>query len=361
MKWVEKLLLFIFGLVLLLQRDIEAVSVVALILAFSVGCFGGYFKKSLYFILSGAAWMAAGMFFPLFCVFWPLVLYDAVRKRIFWLAVLPAASFIAAAGYFAPLETAVLALAAAASFLLALREQRAEQLLGEVKRIRDASREATLLLDEKNRALKEKQDYEIRIATLTERGRIAREIHDNVGHMLARAMLQTGAIRAVVKEEQTAAQLSGLNETLTGAMNSVRESVHGLRDESFDLQGMIETSMRDFSEVSCSLHFDMEKYAPQSVKYCFAAVVREAFSNVVRHSDATRVNIDVQEHPAFFRLRFSDNGTVQKSAAEAMQAGMGLDNMRERVQSLGGQLNINREKGFHIHITIPKNKAGEGR
>ena len=57
------------------------------------------------------------------------------------------------------------------------------------------------MLQEKNKNLMEKQDYEIYLATLRERNRIAREIHDNVGHMPSRSILQMGALITIHKEE----------------------------------------------------------------------------------------------------------------------------------------------------------------
>ena len=64
-------------------------------------------------------------------------------------------------------------------------------------KLRDDSTEKNLLLEEKNHMLVEKQNYEIYTATLKERNRIAREIHDNVGHLLSRSILITGAAKAV--------------------------------------------------------------------------------------------------------------------------------------------------------------------
>ena len=71
----------------------------------------------------------------------------------------------------------------------------------EIRRIKDDSEERTLLLAEKNKALQEKQNYEIYAATLRERNRIAREIHDNVGHLLSRTILLTGAAKTVNRDK----------------------------------------------------------------------------------------------------------------------------------------------------------------
>ena len=82
-----------------------------------------------------------------------------------------------------------------------------EMLIDKSRRYRDDSTEINLLLKEKNKNLLINQNYEINNATLTERNRIAREIHDNVGHMLSRAIMITGAIKVVNKNENLTTQL----------------------------------------------------------------------------------------------------------------------------------------------------------
>lgn len=101
-----------------------------------------------------------------------------------------------------------------AAILLACRTGRILYLEQEMIRLRDTSTELNLVLQEKNKNLMEKQDYEIYLATLRERNRIAREIHDNVGHMLSRSILQMGALITIHKEEPLHGQLAGVGETL---------------------------------------------------------------------------------------------------------------------------------------------------
>ena len=85
--------------------------------------------------------------------------------------------------------SAVLAFAAT---LLSVRTTQVEREHARNATARDDLQERTLLLEAKNRGLLERQDYEVQVATLAERARIAREIHDNVGHQLTRAKLQSG-------------------------------------------------------------------------------------------------------------------------------------------------------------------------
>ena len=94
------------------------------------------------------------------------------------------------------------------SLFLAVRTQKLEKMREEFKKLRDDSMELNLLLNKKNQYLMEKQETEVHLATLKERNRIAREIHDNVGHMLSRSILQLGALKALNHDSSLSAPLS---------------------------------------------------------------------------------------------------------------------------------------------------------
>ena len=96
---------------------------------------------------------------------------------------------------------------------------------------------------------------------------------------------------------------------------------------------------------------------PQAVRYGFIAIIREALNNVIKHSNADRVHILVREHPALYQLIIEDNGTDIKTSKLTDGTGMGLTNIKDRVDSLDGNLQIQIENGFRIFITIPKKEA----
>lgn len=354
MKWIDRLLFWALGIVLLAQRPVDAVSVVVLVAAFILACLSEAFKNRISTIIIFVAGTVLSFLTPVFTFFWPLLGYDIGTRKMYPLAALPVISFIFNAAYYQNAELGIVIAATAIAAILGWRAGRQEQLEQQVREVRDTSAETNLLLSERNRQLIAEQEYEIRIATLTERARIAREIHDNVGHMLTRALLQTGAAIATAKDEAAMQSLKEINGTLTDAMNNVRQSVHDLKDESFDLRAAIQGCIDEFN-YTCNLNFDLPPTAPRNTQYCFAAVVREAFANVQRHSDATRIHIDVQEHPAFYRLLFRDNGTTPYDPAQN-GSGMGLENMRERAKALGGRFTLVTENGFGILITVPKGK-----
>ncbi len=235
-----------------------------------------------------------------------------------------------------------------------------ERLSDLFKKTRDDSVELTLLLKEKNQTLLENQDYEIYTATLRERNRIAREIHDHVGHMLSRAILMVGAMKAVNREETMTEPIKALEDTLNTAMTNIRESVHDLHDDSVNLKEVLEEIVEEYGFCPVELKYDMGNQIPREVKYSFIAIVKEALHNVAKHSNATEVCVTVREHPALYQLVIEDNGNIGKeqNGTESGGQGMGVQNMKDRIHALGGTIQIGCRKGFRIFITVPgKEKA----
>ena len=208
------------------------------------------------------------------------------------------------------------------------------------------------------------QDYEVRLATLSERSRIAREIHDNVGHLLTRSVLQVEALQVVhADDECVRGGLASVGATLHEAMGCVRASVHDLHDDAFDLRARLEGVIGACGLDDVRLVYDVQD-VPLPVAYGVVAVVREALSNVAKHSDATRVDVSVIEYPALYQLIVQDNGSRDGARSTAVdvptaQAGIGLQTMEERVSSLGGRLRTGYRKGFRVFATVPKEPSKE--
>lgn len=281
----------------------------------------------------------------------PFVVYGAVRHHMRWpvvLLLIPSEVFSMLRGEGMPVAYSVILAIFAAE--LAGANARTEDLEKERRRQRDAAVEHDLLMEERRRELIEKQDANIYMATLKERNRIAREIHDNVGHMLTRSILQVGAIAVLNQSEELRGPLETLQETLNTAMTSMRNSVHDLHDESVDLRAAIEKIAADFENFEVRLDYDMSPEVPRDVKYAFIAITREAVNNAVRHSNGNFVSVILREHPGFYQLLISDNGT----GACIQESGIGLQNMRERVNTLGGTIVITPENGFRILVSVMK-------
>ncbi len=236
---------------------------------------------------------------------------------------------------------------------LAVKSRQKEALEQKTKTLRDSMVEREIVLNQKNQQLLEAQHDQVHLATLSERNRIAREIHDNVGHQLSRAILQTGALIAVSKDDNTKALLTSLKGTLDEAMTNIRSSVHDLHDESIDLENSLRTLCTEFTFCPVELHCETGRNIPKDVKYCFITIVKEALNNTARHSNATSCSVYVHEHPGFYQLLVEDNGSTA-SASKANSSGIGLINMEDRVKALGGHITISSTNGFRIFISIPK-------
>ena len=323
------------------------------------------------------AYIMVTVFVPPFVPFAPLALYDIaryVRREHVWVALGAGAIFVCALVAYAHagalptralLLTAILSVAAT---LLSLRTAQLEREQERMRRTRDELQERALALEARNRDLADRQDYEVELATLAERARIAREIHDNVGHQLTRASLQTEALRVVhANEPGVAADFADVKRTVDEALQLVRSSVHALNDNAANLSVQLERIVEGArSDGGPQIELEvLAEHAPANVANCFAAVLREALSNTMRHACAHAVTVRCMEHPSFYQLIVTDDGAggVQASSRGTAE-GMGLGSMRERVEALGGTFTAGPRAGtggWRVFATVPKQQGDEGR
>ncbi|MDD2959944.1 MAG: histidine kinase [Lachnospiraceae bacterium] len=359
------MLFYCFGAALFLKVDAAYVAAFLIAVALSASLyffyredcleqgFLAYLKKPDYNLIVTFLYGVMLLGIPKFSLFAPLIAYDAFAVGNYPALVLYLAGISAAYFTSLPALWIFLLFGLLLSCYLAWQTGSYTRLYATFKRTRDDSTELNLLLSAKNQALIDNQDYEIYTATLKERNRIAREIHDNVGHMLSRSILMLGALKAINKEEALALPLNTLDATLNTAMDNIRTSVHDLHDESVNLCEVVEGLTREFSFCPVTLEYDISCEVPRNIKYCFITIVKEGLSNIIKHSNATQVHIIMREHPAFYQLIVSDNGTVSKNSSDS---GIGLINIKDRVDALQGTLQITAENGYKIFIMIPKSE-----
>lgn len=323
------------------------------------------------------AYVIVAVFAPSFMPFAPLAFYDIarrVRREHVWGALGAGAIFACALVAYAHagalptralLLTAILSIAAT---LLSLRTAQLEREQERMRRTRDELQERALALEARNRDLADRQDYEVELATLAERARIAREIHDNVGHQLTRASLQTEALRVVhAGEPGVAADFADVKRTVDEALQLVRASVHALNDNAANLSVQLERIVKG-ARSNGGPQIELEvlaEHAPANVANCFAAILREALSNTIRHARAQNVTVRCMEHPSFYQLIVTDDGANATPASSRNAAeGMGLGSMRERVEALGGTFTAGPRAGapgWRVFATVPKQQGDDAR
>ncbi|MDF2939006.1 MAG: two-component sensor histidine kinase [Paenibacillaceae bacterium] len=350
MNLTDKVILLASCLVVYLLDPVSGMEIVPVLTAVIISSLMFYYDSKRSSLLLASVFIAACLPMPGLLFFLPLVGYDLFFRP--WQK-LGLAALVPIFIYWERSDIMMVMLVLLLGFAVILKRRTDAQLklLASFYELRDSSREMALILKRQNQELMEKQDDRVSLATLNERNRIAREIHDNVGHLLSSSLLQMGAMLAVTKDEKARQPLLTLKATLSEAMDSIRQSVHNLYDESVDLYAQLQALTDKFT--FCTLEFDYEIQSnPETrLKYAMISIVKEALSNIVRHSDATLASVTLREHPAFYQLVVRDNGQVKSINTDS---GIGLKNIESRVEAFQGIMRIHTKDGFALFISIPK-------
>lgn len=349
----DKIFILLLSVLPFAGEDITVSRLCAILLAITVTCVSQVTRRNRLKAAAAIFYCVLSLFVPDFTYILALAIYEAVRIKN-----IPSAVFAAAAmaGGFAHLGFAAFypLIICALSIYSCLKTLGGELLLEENRKRRDDSIELERLMRRRNRELSEMLDYEVHISALNERNRIAREIHDNVGHLLSRSLLQTGALSAVCPPEQEKIKsgLDDLRDTLNSAMNSIRESVHGIRDDALDLKSEAAKAVAPLKEkLDARLYYEISGELPPKIKLCFLSILKEAISNISRHSDGDKAAVILREHPSIYQLIVSDNGS-----GKLKEDGMGISNMRDRAEAVGGHFAINDKKGFTVFVSVRKSE-----
>jgi signal transduction histidine kinase len=229
---------------------------------------------------------------------------------------------------------------------------------------RKARREAEQLSGQLEAAHDQLATYAMQVedlATTKERNRLAREIHDNLGHYLTIVHVQLEASRAMLKHDPDQA-LDALNKaqklaqeglaTVRRSVAALRESPVGNRSLADALEALLEDT-RNTGIVADLITQGSQRSLDAKKKLALYRIVQEALTNVSKHARASRVDVtlDFRQGDAV-RLLVTDNGV---GAIVNFDAGFGLIGMRERIQLLDGDLHIEASpgRGFTIEMVVP--------
>ncbi|QOY36729.1 AAA family ATPase [Anaerobacillus isosaccharinicus] len=199
-------------------------------------------------------------------------------------------------------------------------------------------------------------------AKLAERNRIAREIHDTVGHTLTTILVQIEAGKRLAKKDVHLAiqNLEQSQHQVRAGLNEIRTSLRTLSDG--DYSNQLIPSLRTFiKEVNHKTQIEIEHdfsdiTLPPDQKYVIYRAIQEGITNGIRHGEATKFNCFLKTSEDGLTFIFEDNG----KGAENVKFGMGLSAMKERVEELRGSLFIQSKKGtgFCIKIVFPYEVLG---
>jgi len=192
-----------------------------------------------------------------------------------------------------------------------------------------------------------------------ERGRLAREMHDGPAQALSNFILQTEIAMRLFDIDQVKAkeELVGVKTTASTTFQKVRDFIFNLRPMMLDDLGLAPTLTRyveTFKEqsgievrlVSTGMEQRFEPYLEVMV---FRAI-QELLSNISRHSQATQVSLQLDSSTTGIRVSIEDNGKGFDVEKVAEKGGMGLKVIRDRVQMLGGTMEVHSTIGHGAHI-----------
>jgi signal transduction histidine kinase len=217
------------------------------------------------------------------------------------------------------------------------------------------------MLNDSNRKLTEYAAQVEELATAKERNRLAREIHDNIGHYLTAVNMQIEAALAIMENDPQRAR-----ESLTKAQNLTKEglaeirlSVSALRSNPMDarpLHEAIELLVEEHRTSGLQVTYRVEgaiRPVSAAVEITLYRIAQEALTNIRKHAQATHADLILQYVDAQqVNLKINDNGSGSTSDKST---GFGLVGIQERLSVLGGKLNIQTEqgRGFALLAEIP--------
>ena len=217
-------------------------------------------------------------------------------------------------------------------------------------------------LEAAQKELEEARQQDAELATLRERERLARDLHDSLGHSLVALSVQLEAIQRLYKvdPERASAQVDELKNLTRASMDELRRSLAGLR-----APGLGERNLREALQTLCvdvgqRAHLEIRCEADEHVNTLPLAhaetlwrAAQEALTNVERHAQARHVTVTLKVETHTALLTIQDDGRGLPPNAENQSGHFGLRGMRERVEGLGGTLTLANNNGSNLRVSLP--------
>jgi signal transduction histidine kinase len=219
---------------------------------------------------------------------------------------------------------------------------------------------AHLELQEAHEQLQDAAIDTMQVAVLEERTRIARDIHDALGHSLTSLIVQLHALKYMLHEGPPQAQdaVQNMLGVAKQSLEEIRSSVHTLASDSTWLGLTPLRSLISQAEKHTGLKMELqadELDIPLSREIAISLyrVLQEAITNTLRHSDASHLKIIVKEQSGSIHLSIQDDGSITRK--NKIKPGFGLMGMQERIDTLNGTLTyfIREPHGFQMNVSIP--------
>jgi len=198
------------------------------------------------------------------------------------------------------------------------------------------------------------------LATLDERNRLARDLHDSVKQQVFAIRMNLGAIQDLWERDpkKARARLDAAFQLTGQAQQELTELIQALHPSTLEDKGLARTLLEILTECETlhGIHTESQvncRVAPsRPVEQALFRITQEALANAARHSGASNIRLTLDSDPANITLQISDDG--HGFDPQTPSAGLGLRSMRERVAALGGSITIeNGTRGTRLVVTVP--------
>ncbi len=207
------------------------------------------------------------------------------------------------------------------------------------------------------------------VAAITERGRLARELHDSVTQLIYSVTLYAEAAAELLgsgETETAAGHLRELRDTAQEALREMRLLIFELRRPGLEKGGLAKAlqARLDAVELRGGMHAEMQvegvEKLPRSVQEELYSIAQEALNNALKHAHANNVLIRLRFREDETGLEVTDDGVGFDSTTEQLGGGFGISGMKERAHKLGGTIKIQTSpgKGTTISVTVPVRTSG---
>ena len=200
------------------------------------------------------------------------------------------------------------------------------------------------------------------LAAVEERERIARDLHDILGHTLTMVAVKADLADKLLDKDpaKARAEIADIRQTARDALSNVRDTVDGMTVITITE----EVERARTSLAAMNIGFDVSGSVPDLPIRANKAVglaIREAVTNIVRHSDATSVQLSFDQSSDMFSFTIVDNGKgakPDKGTGETFEPGTGLQGLKRRISALGGKALIDMSAGTRLDVSVPLTEPG---
>jgi len=197
-----------------------------------------------------------------------------------------------------------------------------------------------------------------RTAELRERDRIAKEIHDNVGHSIAGVLFQLRAAEKIVLTDNLKARqiITLCVDKLAQALETTRNTVFNIKsDQNIGIESLYKL-VKDFTfcKINMSHSGDFSEVSTVNLKV-IELNIKELLTNAIKYSEADEINLKIDIRRKHIRCMYKDNG----KGCEKIVESVGLTGIRDRVKNLGGTYSVDGSNGFTLIFTLPNVKEAE--